>query len=334
MGLGQPYARPVLPLTREEAALFTSKLGVFPADITFTPDFPHTTELAQEMWRLTNGQVVDGVISTDPVALSYALEGTGPIDVGDGQQVTADNAVDLLLKDIYLSQPDPELQDSFFADTASSVFDAVASGEGDARTIFDALVRGTDEHRLLIWSDDEDEQALLSPTVLAGQLPEEPSAEPDVGVYLNDGTGAKMDYYLDYDVTVESGSCDDEGAQTFQVDMTITSNAPADARSLPVSVKGPGFGAPPGSTRTNVLVDAPFGGDFEKPTIDGKKLISAQLEHEGRRVAAQAIDLKPGQTHELSFDVTTGPGQPGQTDLRMTPGMPGTTGTVSASACP
>jgi len=331
--LGSIYRRPVLPLTREELALFTEKLGVFPADITFTPDFPRTAQLGQEMWRRQTGQTVDGVLSTDPIALSYLLRGTGPVNVSPDQQLTAANAVDLLLNQIYLAQADAEVQNQFFAGAARSVFDAVAAGQGDPRTVFDGLVDATDDHRLLIWSDHSDEQALLASTGLAGGLPDEPSAGPDVGVYLNDGTGAKMDYYLDYETTVTAVSCDKEGAQTLKVGVTMTSEAPPDPGSLPVSVRGPGFGAPPGWIRTNVLVYAPFGGHITEPRIDGKRLISAELKHEGRRVAAQTVDLAPGQTRELSFDVTSGPGQPGQPDLRMTPGMPGNNGTVSASAC-
>lgn len=329
------YTKPVLRLTREEQALFTSKLAVFPADVTFTPDFPRTAQLAQEMWRRATGVTVDGVLSTDPVALSYLLAGTGPISVTADQELTADNAVQLLLNQIYLDQSDLDLQNAFFADAARSVFEGVMSGQGDPGIVLDGIRRAADEHRTLVWSDDAREQALLAPTVLAGALPTEPTTSPQVGVYLNDGTGSKMDYYLDYDVTVASTSCDASDAQSLEVTVTMASKAPADAASLPVSVKGPGFGAKPGSIRTNVLVYAPVGGRIEKkPTIDGKALISAPFTYRGRQVAAQTIDLQPGQSHRLSFTLTSGANQPGTPDLRITPGVPGSgTTEVAESAC-
>jgi hypothetical protein len=187
---------------------------------------------------------------------------------------------------------------------------------------------------VLIWSDDDDEQALLAPTRISGELPTDPDSSPSIGVYLNDGTGAKMDYYLDYQVRVRSTGCDARGVQSLTVSVSMQSNAPANAADLPVSITGPGFGAPPGTARTNVLVYAPTGGEIGKATMTGERLISARFEHEGREVAAQTVDLAPGDERVLTFAVTSGPRQVGQPDVRVTPGMPGSgTATVSASAC-
>ena len=41
--------------------------------------------------------------------------GTGPVAVPGGPKLSPGNAVDVLLSDIYRHQPDPELQNSFFA---------------------------------------------------------------------------------------------------------------------------------------------------------------------------------------------------------------------------
>ena len=38
-----------------------------------TPDFPSTAKLARKMWTSQYGGKVDGVISFDPVALSYLM---------------------------------------------------------------------------------------------------------------------------------------------------------------------------------------------------------------------------------------------------------------------
>jgi len=326
------FAKPVLPLTEQERALFGELLAVFPADINFTPDFPRTAELAQAMWRKRTGQTVDGVVSADPIALSYLLAGTGPVRLSGGRTLTAANAVEFLLNEVYLEVA-PEQQDALFADAARAGFEAVAAGQGDPGTVLDGLLRASEEGRLLVWSDRDEEQVLLADR-LAGELPTESGSTPNVGVYFNDGTGAKMDYYLDYDVDVESIACDVTQSQELQVTVTMTSTAPEDAASLPESVIGPGFGAPPGWIRTNVLVYAPRGGVIEDRLIDGEELVSASLEHQGRPVALQTIDLKPGQAHELAFDVVTGEGQPDEVDLRVTPGIPGNTSTsVGPSAC-
>jgi len=269
----------------------------------------------------------------DPIALSYLLEATGPVEVS-GQQLTADNAVSLLLNERYLTEPDAEAQDRFFALAARRVFDALSSGQADPGLLLDGLARAAEEDRALVWSDQDEEQQLLAPTSLSGVLPTDPAPSPSIGVYLNDGTGAKLDYYLDYQVDVRSTGCDDRGVQTLEVVVAMQSEAPANAADLPVSVIGPGFGTPAGTMRTNVLVYAPTGGEIGKATMTGERLISARLEHEGRQVAAQTIDLAPGDERVLTFSLTSGPQQPDRPDVRVTPGMPGSGGTtVSASAC-
>ncbi len=327
------FEQPVLPLTRDEVALYDPKLAAFAQDITFTPDFPRSAQIAQEMWRRSSGTTVDGVLSTDPVGLSYVLDGTGPVDVA-GRELTAGNAVELLLNDVYMNVDDPEQQNAFFAQAAREVFDAVTSGRGDPRAIAEGVTQMVQDDRLLVWSAHPGEQSLLADTPLAGALPEQPMTHPAVGVYFNDGTGAKMDYYLDYDVTVESLSCDGDGRQRLRVGVTMKSTAPPNAASLPESVIGPGFGAAPGTIRTNLMVYAPFGGSLGKSTFNGDPFGYAKLEHDGRPVAATTVDNTPGEEHHFTFEVTSGPGQPEQVQLRVTPGaQPAGDPQVGESAC-
>ncbi len=145
------FANPVLPLTAAEREIYTSQLGVYAGDTTLTPDFPRAAQLSRAMWRRVSGQQVDGVLSVDPVALSYLLSATGPVDLGGGRQLTAGNAVPLLLHDVYVKL-DPAAQDRFFAAAAGKVFAAVSSGQGDPRRLMSAIARGVDEGRVLVWS--------------------------------------------------------------------------------------------------------------------------------------------------------------------------------------
>ena len=80
------FVRPPIPLTGEEKALFGQELRVYPQDVNFTPDFPRTAELAAAMYRSKRGLAVDGVVSVDPVALSYLLRGTGPVTTAGGRR--------------------------------------------------------------------------------------------------------------------------------------------------------------------------------------------------------------------------------------------------------
>lgn len=330
----RPFDKPVLPLEKSEVSLFTANLATFPADVTFTPDFPRSAELLQEMWRRQTGEEVDGVMSIDPIALSYLLRGTGPISVPGGQTLTASNAVDELLHQVYLDEPDPDDQNAVFAAAAKSVFNAVTSGRGSAQVMFDGLLEGAQQDRLLIWSADHSEQSILETTDLAGQIDSDTASTPDLGVYLNDGTGAKMDYYLDYGVDVTSESCTSAGQQELTVAITLTSKAPADARDLPIPIRGRGFGSPPGHILTNVLLYAPVGATISHPLYDDKKSFFQPADHADHPVAGQSIDLGPGQTHRLTYTVTTADAQRGTADVKITPGFPGAGKvTVARSAC-
>ena len=94
------------PLTDEEDHLFTDLLVTDFRDVNFTPDFPRAAEIATAIVKNENGIDVDGVLSIDPVTLSYLLKGTGPVDLEDGTRLTADNAVDVLLNGVYVTYPD------------------------------------------------------------------------------------------------------------------------------------------------------------------------------------------------------------------------------------
>ena len=235
------FGVPVVPLSKSEEDLFGRNLGQYPADVTFTPDFERSAELLREMWLRDTGQAVDGVVSVDPVAMSYLLNATGPVTLADGTKLTAANAVDYLLHDVYMTEPDPDRQNAIFADAASKVFAALTTSQGDAQALFDGLLKGAQEHRIRVWSADEAERNLLATTPLAGRMPTEATSTPQLGVYLNDGTGAKMDYYLKYGVDVAPQSCAADGSQTLKVTITLKSTAPSDAAALPESVIGPGY---------------------------------------------------------------------------------------------
>ncbi|MGH3365922.1 MAG: DUF4012 domain-containing protein [Nocardioidaceae bacterium] len=328
------YDEPVLPLTRDEREVYGPHLARIATGAAFTPDFRRTAELTREMWRRSSGQTVDGVLSADPVALSHLLEGTGPVPVPGGPRLTAGNTVEALLSDVYMQVSDPEQQNEIFAQAAHAVFDAVASGQGDPQAVLQGITQAAEERRLLAWSADEGEQALLSETALAGALPDQPTEAPAVGVFLNDGTGAKMGYYLDHEVTVEPVSCDSDGQQRLRTIVTLRSDAPPNARNFPVSVIGPGFGAKPGTVRVNLLLYAPFGGTVRSVAIDDEPLRSAELRHDGRPVAAQTIDIAPGQEQTVTFDVISGPGQTATPEVRTTPGSrPGDHTEVGPTAC-
>ncbi len=326
------FDKPVLRLTAWERGLFGDRLGVYPQDVNFTPDFPRTATVMQAMWKARTGTTVDGVLSTDPVALSHLLQGTGPIHMDGGRALAADDVVRVLLNEVYLDNPEPQRQDEYFGRVARTVFDAVASAQGDPTKVLAALSRSAAERRLLVWSDDADEQAIIAPTPVGGALPTGDGKVPQVGVYLNDGSQAKLDYYLDYDTDVTSTRCA-SGRQRLIVTVHMWSRLPRRTRAL-TPVLATAHGLPSTTMRTTVMAYAPVDGTVDSFRLNGTRMPLMTRAHSGRPMVAQTVDLEQGQRATATYTMTSGPGQTNRANVQVTPGVRGDgIGTISPSAC-
>jgi hypothetical protein len=314
------YSNPFVKLTKEEAAVYGQLMAKDFRDTNFTPDFPRTAEIMRAMVDDKVGVKVDGVLSLDPVALSMVLKGTGPIEVADDTRLTADNAVDVLLNGVYSRFEDPALQDAFFADSARRVFQATTSGIGDSRKTVSQMVKAADEHRVLLWSARKAEQREITDTVIAGSFPGADEAQPHVGMYLNDSTASKMQYYLDLKTTARSVRCTDDGRQTIEMTSTYISTAPADARSLPAYITGDGFAGPRGSMVLDTRFFAPAGGEFVSFTLNDKMRPNNGVSFHGRPVNFAAFTLKPGAKVRVVATMRTAKNQRDDVVLSTTPG--------------
>lgn len=326
---------PVLPLSDTEEALYGPQLGTYFLDANFTPDFSRAADLMKARWEEVYGGQVDGVLSLDPVALSYILGATGPVQVGD-VTLTEDNAVDELLHEVYLRYENPAAQDVFFREVARAVFDVVSSGGGAAPSdLMSALARAADEGRVYVHSFHQEEQDELTGTQVAGDFPVSASSTPVVSVTMNDTTGAKMSYYLRYDVDVAPTYCIND-RQGITVHARLTSTAPEDAAStLPDSVTGGGaYGVKPGNQLVTVRLFGPVDGTIKRFVINSKRFPPDGIDVSGRPVATSYALLAPGETVDITWTLQTGTGQTGATRVTVTPSIAegGKSSTV-ASAC-
>jgi hypothetical protein len=304
-GLLQTFTEPVLPLGEDAEELYTERLGTYPANINLTPHFPTTAQLAREMYRVRTGLTVDGVLATDPVALSYLLKAMGPVPMPSGPPLTADTAVRMLLSQVYAGSLSSAQQDAYFATAARATFDALTRRPGDPRGLATQLMRAAAERRVLFWSGNPDEQEALAGTTLSGVLPDDDGAKPGVGLFLNDGSGAKLSYYLTQSAEVTAGDCTDDGRRELSVKVTLGSTAPASGLSK--SVLGLGLSGDPYTVRTNLMVFSPTGGSIADAYLDGAPLPVGSGFERGRQVAVATIDLPPGTHKTFSVTLLTGP---------------------------
>jgi hypothetical protein len=306
---------PTLPVDTEQQQIYSGRLGKYMQDVNLTPDFPTAASTAQAMWEKKTGQRVDGVISLDPVVLGYVLDATGPVNISSPElnaiaggrlptELDSKNVVPTLLSDVYAKIASPQHQDIYFAGAAKEIFGALSSGKGDAKGLIEGITRGTAEGRVLVWSGISDEQAVIAKYPLSGSIAG-PSVSPaQFGVYFNDGTGAKMDYYVKRTVQLVQECTGDDYGQV-KVRITSTNTAPADAAtSLPAYVTGGGvFGVPPGTIQTNVIAYGPVQANVETANVDGKKVSFAANRHANRPVGTVTVAVGPGQssTVEMTF---------------------------------
>jgi hypothetical protein len=309
----------VLPLSPAEKKLYGSGLGRFMLSVNQTPDFPRTAELARAHWNRVYDDQIDGVLSLDPVAISYLLSSIPPVQVGD-LVLTEDNVVDELLHGVYLRYEDPVEQDAFLQEVVKQVF-ASLTGGGDATGLLRGLSRAADEGRVYVHSFDTAEQSQFADTQVAGELRTDPEPNPEVNVTLSDTTGAKMSYYLRYRVRVRATYCT-SGTQGYSASATLRSDAPADAASLPDYITGGGqYGIEPGSQLVVVRFFAPIGGSLTDLQLNSRKLDPALVDQDGRQVGTAVVQLDPGQTVNLSWKMTSGPDQTSSTRVTVSPGI-------------
>ncbi len=311
----------VLELPTDTRNLYGSITGQYMLNVGLTPSFPLSAALAREMWQLQYGLEVDGVLSIDPVALGYVLAATGPIALPSGDSLTTDNAVSLLLTDVYQRFEEPKEQDEFFASAAAAVFSSVAGGGADPVALISALAKAGAEHRVLVWSAAEAEQAVLADTTLAGGLPASDADTQRFGLYLNDATGAKMDTYLDVSTSVGQVTCRNDKRPNFAVEVTLTNTAPLDAATtLPKYVTGgTQVGVSPGNVKTIVSAYSSPETQNLGVTQDGDAAPYLPATDDGYQVSALTVELAPGQSTKLRFNWLGAAPLDGDLELQMTP---------------
>ncbi|WP_183096184.1 DUF4012 domain-containing protein [Nocardioides stalactiti] len=329
---------PVIRLTPGERAVFGDALGQYFMNASMSPDVPRAAVLARTRWERELGGDIDGVFFVDPVAVSYLLSATGPVDVPGYGSVSAADVVSKVENQIYLTAPDRAAQEDYQNAVAEAVFNAFAAGRGEPVEVIRMLATAVAEGRVRMHSFVEDEQEQIAGTEIAGEL-RPTDDEAQVGIYLNDALESKMTYYLAYEADVIARACTgykQEIAGTFRLTSTVPPGI-----DLPPTVTGifPGgrfFGEiEPGQQRLAVYVMAPPGGTIEELSLEGRRFDPVVTdEYAGREVAQIVTILDPGETQRIEFELRTGPGQTGPVELDVTPGaFPGSSARELRSAC-
>jgi len=296
----------------EARQLFLVPFGVQSQNNTLTPRVEVAADLTRSMWQNQRGASADTVIFVDPTALTYVLGATGPIGLPDGSELTADNAIDLLLNGVYqkysgkANSDAPDLQDAFFSAVAAATFGAVMSGDVDVPKFIAAVQTGGQERRIVGSSTDPNVQALLEDAGLNGRMPQETDTAHQIGVYLSDYQGSKMDYYLRTAIAVGQQQCTD-GSHRVRVEITANNSLdPAALDGLSIYVSGNGgndFGVPVGDLRVFTYVYAPPGASIVGVNGSTSQADAATGTDGEYPVARGVIQAAPGETQTATVDI-------------------------------
>jgi len=322
-------ARDVTDVPAATRALYETDTWQFSQNFTRTPDFPFTAHLFDALWAKAGRQPFDGVISLDPVALARVLAVTGPVTLPGGGEITADNAVSLLLHDAYTRfGSDAAASDAYFAQVVESVFAVLTHGSWAPVPMIEALTHDVQDHRLLAWMRDASAQAAVVRAGMSGTFAADGS---DVGVFLNDSSHSKLEYFLSSSVSV---TCD-AATRTVHSSITMTSTAPG---GLPGYVQGQrnrSMGLPGNTMLLDVLFFAPSGGQVT--STDPARGDIARWDRSGsdagRDARSLTITLAAGETKTVSATSTYDPAV-GVGAVRFTPGIGDTPVTLSPSCEP
>ncbi|WP_251445705.1 DUF4012 domain-containing protein [Microbacterium sp. USTB-Y] len=316
---------PVTTLDPQAVNIFGDKIGRYTPDFTMVPNFPEAVRILRAWWAEDIGTPVDAVLSIDPVTLSYILEATGPVTLATGDQLTSQNAVPLLLNQVYFTYPTGPEQDAFFASAADTILAAVTSGRASPVKLVQALFRAADEGRLLYVSTDPQQTTLIDASRMSGIMPTTDKDQSVLGVYLNDNTGSKKSYYLDMKID----ACRTD--QMVKGSMTLTSNlTEAEAAKLPPYITGPYFAR--SDISSYLVFYGPAGGTLSSITLDGQPVAPmSQGEDLGRPAVKIEILNRYNDSHTVDVAFTA-PGPGGPLKIWTTP-MSRATSTTVEPAC-
>lgn len=322
---GQPFS----DLPPETRGLYPSTFALYSQDFTMTPDFPTTARLFQDLWQRTNGEVFDGVISIDPVVLSHMLSVTGPVNYDD-LELTADNAVQMLLSDAYERFPTGEDSDAFFTAISQGFFQYLTTSRWDPTQMLGALELSASEQRVLMNFRDESAQALAEEFHLDGSLATDNVESTQVGTYLNDYSVGKLEYHLRQSV---DATCD-AAARTITTTTTLTNEIPSSIQSTyTLGARNPRFGYPRTAMMIDVLFFAPPGAQLVStdPAVGDVAEFDRAGTQNGNTASSRLVVIPQGETRTVSSTVRLPDGDLGSLDLRHTPLTSPTTVTVDDS---
>lgn len=290
--------QPVARLSKAERSLYTDLPATDFRDTAFVADADRAARLQAALWERGPGSTgatpvrLDGVVRLDTVALSYLLEGTGPITVR-GVRLTPDNAVDQLLSRVYDAYG--RRSDVVYREATRAVFDAITTRPRSLVALVSGFARARAEDRFTAVGITDPVRSALARSGGAGRLAPAAAGAPTAYVTLDDGTAAKMSFYLRRETTAEVGCSGGATTLTGYTRVSQTITAARAIRTLPAYVTGGGlYGVPAGHQQVVVRLYGPPGATLTEVDVDGRDVTDqlTRTQDAGRPAVVVPVEIE------------------------------------------
>ena len=284
-------------------------------NMNLSPHFPSTAKIWLASWKKKTGEQLDGAIAADVVALGEVVRASGQqIPLPDGGSISGDQLALFAIKGIYENFPTAAqaAERKTYQEAITSSAASILTQAPNPEAMAEALGQGLAEDRIVIWSADPKVEQRLTEAGVGGSLTVEDGHNVQF-VALN-GSGSKLDAFLQRSLNYEVGRCVDEDSQVKStVTIDLTSDIPLGERppEYMVSLAKEGPTGP-----VNVVLaqmHLPNGAEIDEVRLDGKSVGYSPFDERGRPSVVLPVTLPPRETQQLTFEFTepadAGPGQ-------------------------
>lgn len=312
-----------VPLSDEEVALYSRSVGYMSVNTNCIPDFPRVCDIFSQLWYATNGEHVDGFVAIDPIFLQALMGLTQGTKTADGTVLDGESTVRVLMHDTYWRNLDDYgATDVYFAEAASAALDCIMGSISsmDPGTLLQAIRRGIDGGNLLMWASDAGEQAIIEGLGASGEVSLDPAA-PQLGVYLNNGSWSKFEWYLDLDFSMGEAAANADGSRTYPCSLRLANAmTPEELEASNANITG---GNPAKRSEDDMLevlnLYAPAGGRIEVTSCNGQVDLAGDKTYRGLQVVCGEAHVQIGAPAEITFNVTVSPEAAQELSVRIPP---------------
>ncbi len=313
----------VVPLSDEEIELYGNTVGYAAGNTDCIPDYPRVCDIWNQLWYTHQGEYLSGIVSLDPVFLQMLMALTPGADMFDGSRIDGTNTVRVLLHDTYWKyMGDSDGMDAYFAAAANTALDCIVGNVSSmsASGLMEAVNDAINGYHLYAWFADSAEQSVIEQLGASGAVKVD-ATDPQLGIYVNNETWSKIEWWLNMDLQMGEPSQNFDGSKVYTGTLTMTNTATWDeidaADDWILGVNSEKY------SRDDILeryaLYAPAGGSVEITSHSDGVSVWEKSTYKGLEVQCGALHCQIDNPAVITFNVTVPATAAHDLTVRMTP---------------